>query len=225
MAAVAELLRAPAGLQSGWCAAWDGTELVCDLRPGHAPALPREHRGHVQINGRGPFRVVYFDADHHREPVMEQPDEPPPPVGTCTTCGNPVIPHPYRHPITTLGGSTTAQAPADTPATAWGCTNHQPTQHRDQRPKWCNLCGRTADGSAPAAPPAASLTELPRHLPPAGTRVSTGAASTNTGQVVGHDDGVPNHLLVRWDTDYPGQEPHSIHVGRVRVLPAVADHG
>ena len=23
----------------------------------------------------------------------------------CTTCGNPVSPHPYRHPITTIGGS------------------------------------------------------------------------------------------------------------------------
>jgi len=28
----------------------------------------------------------------------------PRPTGTCTTCGRPADPHPYRHPITTFGG-------------------------------------------------------------------------------------------------------------------------
>lgn len=29
------------------------------------------------------------------------------------------------------------------------CRNHQPRQHRDGKPPWCNECGLTADGQQP----------------------------------------------------------------------------
>ncbi len=29
------------------------------------------------------------------------------------------------------------------------CTNHNPVQHRDMKPPWCNVCGRMADGQFP----------------------------------------------------------------------------
>jgi hypothetical protein len=67
---VADDLHAPYALAHGQCAAWDGTELVCDLPPGHDPG-ERDHRGHVQFDGRGPFAVVWFDADHHRPAVVQ----------------------------------------------------------------------------------------------------------------------------------------------------------
>jgi hypothetical protein len=74
---VSSPLRAPAGVNAGWCTVWDGTELVCDLKPGHEPGV-RDHRGHVQIDGRGRFREVWFDVgDKTREAVVIPPAVPP----------------------------------------------------------------------------------------------------------------------------------------------------
>jgi len=28
----------------------------------------------------------------------------------------------------------------------WSCPDHNPVQHRDRKPKWCNTCGRDAVG-------------------------------------------------------------------------------
>lgn len=87
-------------LNRGQCRAWDGTELVCDLPMGHPPALPRDHRGHVLIDGRGPFNTVLFDADRRREPVREIPGPEPevagafdvPPRFAGVTPGDPEVP-------------------------------------------------------------------------------------------------------------------------------------
>jgi hypothetical protein len=62
-------MKAPAGERAGWCAEWDGTELVCDLPPGHPPGV-RDHRAHMQFDGAGAFHEVWFDADHGRSYVL-----------------------------------------------------------------------------------------------------------------------------------------------------------
>lgn len=50
----------------------------------------------------------------------------------------------------------------------WVCEKHNPVQHRDRRPPWCNACGRGLDGQMVGVP--GWLRRLAQEQSPAGER-------------------------------------------------------